>query len=557
MEDETNIFVSALGDVASSPGRLIFGGWEFFLSWLSSRSWLALVACAPPLVSLIGMLGFSVAGQFTSTQTLLERYMQQVDEEVVTAPREQSADNPDEAAQQLFRTETVSPASEMMLRRILQLDISNRRATYLVAAQLAKRERVGQARMMMRSIAPKGVRGFAPAHAWLAAESLSSGQVQTNQDRKTLMHDLELASSWPDVSSLLLSVYADMLVQDKRISDAITVLEKAAKHDERLWLKLASIARAQRRNDAFEFAAAKIHENLDTGLKNNTATAADFGTLSRLALLEDDIERCIELADSGLELAPDDALLRRILSEAYRIKYLQTSDVAKREFSLELLDAALKADSSNPAVTEEVAKLMVMGAQATPELLAELENKLTRGQASALTHLLLANRHLVENEFDKAIAHLEIGLRLSPNSPITLNNLAIATARHHPKDREKLARAEQLLVRAIKIAGPEAELYDSLGEVRMTAGNHVAAIECFEAAINREPERVRTRQKLAAAYRQVGLDDMADLQERFISGEQRPPSREAAGTRTDSNTDAGDGTGAELPEGDSTDSDTP
>lgn len=551
--DEPNIILTTLSEVAKNPGKLLFGAWEFFLSWMGTRHWLAMLFLLIPGGTLLTMLSLSTYGQFRGSIAISEAYLEEVNAEELgenaKGDNQQEPDSDGQAsANSLFEQESVSPRSEMMLRRILQLDTSNRSATYLVATQLAKRGRIGQARLMMRKIAAKGARGFPPSHAWLASEQISNNQIISPEDKQALLNDLEIASEWQAVSPLLMSVYADLLVSEKRVNAAMKVLEQPAKRDERLWLKLANIAKVAGRDDAFENALTRIREKHQPDIDSHTAQADQYAAVAQAALLEENIELAIQLANAGLRKSSNDLLLRRIMSEAYVIQYRKTSDVTKGRFSLELLDAAMKADSSNPAVTEEVAKLQSLGENVTPELVALLEEKLTSGKASALTHLLLANQYLTKSEFSQAIGHLEIAVRLSPNSMIALNNLAISLSRKFPDSQEKLERAEQLMVRAIQVSGTDPELLDTLGEIRMTAGKDIDAIQCFEAAINQAPNRVRTRQKLAAAYRKIGLDDMAELQEKYINtlNEQPPVSPSDTPDQDDSDRPASSGENSQI-----------
>src|SRR5690606_19852690 len=151
---------------------------------------------------------------------------------------------------------------------------------------------------------------------------------------------------------------------------------------------------------------------------------------------------------------------------------VQYSKTAGQNPKLELLDLALKADSTNPRVTEEIAKLLALGKKASPELMASLEENLTNGDATAVTHLMVGNRRVMDSKLAEAVGHFEIASRMAPGAPPILNNLALALTRNSPEDPEVLKRAEMLMMRALHVAGPSAELFDSLGEIRATAGNH-------------------------------------------------------------------------------------
>jgi cytochrome c-type biogenesis protein CcmH/NrfG len=111
-------------------------------------------------------------------------------------------------------------------------------------------------------------------------------------------------------------------------------------------------------------------------------------------------------------------------------------------------------------------------------------------------------------------------MRLAPASPVVLNNFALASTRLKPKNPEVLQRAEQCMQLALRVAEPKlhSELYDSLGEIRATAGDVAGAIASFEDSIRLNGKgRTKTRRKLIEAYRANGMENMAVAQERIIA----------------------------------------
>ncbi|MEZ6137264.1 MAG: hypothetical protein R3C53_20435 [Pirellulaceae bacterium] len=505
---------TAFWEVVSSPGRLIFGGWEFMLAWLWTRPWGLLVAILLlPLSGLSFMLIASQATWFRSQEAALTQYWNLIDAELANHPATQS----DEPA--LVLEAPVTPYADLLLERVLRLDRSNTRANYLVATQLAKIGRVGQARFMLRQIAGESTAGFAPAHAWLAVDRATRLGVNSQTEKNLLLHDLEVALQWEGLGAPMRSLYADLLVSEGRVSEALTVLANAANTTPRLWLKVAAVANSTNRTDDFTRAAQKIRERVDPRVNDKTADVADYTDMANLSLLEQKPDDAIRWSQRGLALATDDAVLKRTLSEAYRAKYISESDFANHSFRLELLDAALKADGSNPGVTQEIAKLIGLGQDVSSELDAALREKLTSGQATALTHVLLARRQIIDGRLEEAVGHLEIARQISPLSPIILNNLGVALARTAPDDKEKLTRAEQLLRTALRISRDDgkAELYDSLGEILLTEGKTLEAVESLEAALALDNTRLNTRRQLAIAYRKVGLIEIAEIQEAYVA----------------------------------------
>ncbi len=109
-----------------------------------------------------------------------------------------------------------------------------------------------------------------------------------------------------------------------------------------------------------------------------------------------------------------------------------------------------------------------------------------------------------------------------------MNNLALVLSRTDQQPE----RAEQLAMAAIASEPRNAHFHDSLGEIRARNGDSIGAIECYEAAIGFDPDANATRKKLADLYRELGMNEMAEVQERALqksaaeatSPQERPPS---------------------------------
>ncbi len=129
----------------------------------------------------------------------------------------------------------------MLLLKILQLEISDVRATYLVGVVMSKQGRLGHARQIMRRVAPIGSIGFPPAHAWLAADRIQTLGVKDKTQLITLMDDLAEARKWSSVQPLLMSTYADLLLRENNSEAAIEVLTEAGTRDSRFKIKLAGL----------------------------------------------------------------------------------------------------------------------------------------------------------------------------------------------------------------------------------------------------------------------------------------------------------------------------
>jgi tetratricopeptide (TPR) repeat protein len=241
----------------------------------------------------------------------------------------------------------------------------------------------------------------------------------------------------------------------------------------------------------------------------------DYINLAQLWVLEQNPDEAIKQVQLGLLQFPENRNLRFVLSECFRIKFITTFKETESGFqcNIEYLDEALKADSTNPSVGEEVAKLMARGGDVSPTLRIAMEKQLADGKATTMTHLMLATHWLKKSDFATAIPHLEVANRKSPNMPVVLNNLALSLVRLSPDNAQA---AKDLIDRAIRFSRPHAELFDSQGEIRLVAGDYVGAVESLETAVGIDASRVNTRRRLIEAYEKAGLKDMVEVQKQKI-----------------------------------------
>jgi len=509
---EVAVHESHLLDMFSNPFRTAQGFIEYCLAWLFTRPWRTVIGFLPVLLLLSALGGLAIYGWSIDDRKLVSRYAQWSDAELnsATSPANAEAPKTPEAAA-LMKVESVSPFAELLLRRILQLEKSDSRSRYLVALQIGNRGRRGQARQIMRQLAPGESNGFAPAHAWLAIDRLLQGPIADAASRAALMHDLELAATWSGTGAQLRVLLAELLEKEGRVGEAIKALQSAAEVDSSSWIPLVAVSLRNGRKQPAQEASAKAKSIFTERINQHKASASDYINLARLWILESQHDEAIKQVGLGLRQFPDDRSLRLVLSECYRVKFLSTYRETPTgiEFNLALLDEALKADPTNPAVSEEVAKLLARGGNASQTLIKALEEQLAEGKATTMTHLMLATRSLKEEDFQAAVPHLEVALRNAPNAPIVLNNLALALVR---VSTANAPRSRELIDRALRISGPNAEVLDSQGEIRMIAKDYVGAVESFESAIGLDGNRISSRKRLIEAYDGAGLKDMIPVQ---------------------------------------------
>lgn len=521
-----------------NPFFLFQGLTEVFASWFFTRPWRRMFLIIPVVAILMVAFGVILYGKQRGRRemtlhyaSLAETELQRLKTEKVEADANGTSHDADAGViparvlgDQLIDQEKTSAYSDMLYRRLMQLDDQDARTRYMVGLQLVHSGRISQARQLMQEISPPGQRGFAPAHAWLAIDLLTrrpreqdgvgSSLTQTEQD--DLMEHLREAVSGDKVSTALLSLYADLLLRQGQQTEAIAILSRAAQQDPSLRGRLAMVAKGKNRKLADESAADAI-KALQATIDSGKPTPETYLELVALQLSSEQYKVAFDTAREGLTtVARDNDRLKLLSSEALRLMYRQSIHKSDKgvELNLSLLDAAIKEYPANPSLSAEIAMLADMGVEASPSLRSAMEEQLANGQATALAHLLLANQELRGGQLSKAIPHLEISLKQAPNQPVALNNLALALSLTNAGQTE---RAEQLIDRAIAIVPNNAEFYDTQGEIRLIAGRPLDAVASLERAIGINPSREHTHQLMVKAYRAAGLEEMAVVHETFLT----------------------------------------
>jgi tetratricopeptide (TPR) repeat protein len=292
---------------------------------------------------------------------------------------------------------------------------------------------------------------------------------------------------------------------------AVEVLEKATKQDPKLRVMLTALATQAGLSEKAAEVSGSTEFDLEARITGEKPDPEDVAQLATLMLVKGDTKRCIELAEKGLKLDPTNPTFRRLGSNALLVEFRKSVNEKNDglELNLDLLDAALKADPTNPELSVDLARAINLGIQLPPEMTDKLEDYLASGRASGLLHLMFANQKIIKGDITGSVPHLEIADRLAPKSPVIMNNLALALAM---TDRSQVDRALGLIGEAVQIAGEQIDLVDTQGQINLIAQRPVEAIACFEKVLTVNPKAVETRKMLAEAYKAAGMESLAQKQ---------------------------------------------
>lgn len=532
-------------------------------AWFRSRRWwyMALLAFLP-LSMVLFFCSLVVYGATLSRQSLAARYLELIQDDldagsqalpdaglteevtggvagVAAVPgngSEHAAGSNDVDAQRDAQRD--ARRVQVPMRRILQLGNFNPRVVFAVASQMTRQGRLGIAARMMRDIAPlDSEEGFAQAHAWLAHYVILNWK-GTEAQAETLLADLQAAErGGVTLTSGQVQHYASLLLKQQRNQDALAVLRDYAAQYPELNVLLASLSKQMGLTGVqYQSALTAGRESFEAKRKAGDLQPQDWIQAVQVEMLDGALDRALALARAGFESDPQAAELRRLYSDVLLAKHhsLHTEgqpliDSAPQGSAsddsgpaklpeLRYLDAACEVDSANPALASELAKAMADGLRLTPQMKSVLQASLVDGTASGITHLILANSFLTSETPEAALPHLRLAARKMPNSPVVMNNFAYVLMKYEPS---KLDEAQEMMERALSIPGgsvkDRASMFDTLGEIRLTQGETLAAIEMFEQAIELDGSKLVTREHLVEAYRQAGMSELAEAQQRRIA----------------------------------------
>ncbi|MCY2976320.1 MAG: hypothetical protein NTW52_16820 [Planctomycetota bacterium] len=524
----------ALQAVRLDPVALVSDVWDTLDMWRDTRHWIPVLKAIPAILITTAVITAVTWGNFTSSSTIVATYIEKAEE---VAPIKEDGrekiktdnklnqgtslrDGTTEVAVEKPAAELAAEESkkleaaqfaDLLFRRVLQVESKNKRARYYVANQMSMRGNRDQARSMMESMAPPDAKGYEPAHTWLAGDFLQKLSSGVALDRETLNHHLAIASDWAGTNPGLLAIYSQLLESEKRSREAIGMMQRAANRDPSHYLALASLFARYRQPIQAKEAVERAVQHYSASFGKKDEPDSDRIAVAEAYLQIQKLDDSVKVLQQGLMLRPDRPALRRALSNVYRIAYrmqLRRSE-SGIQANLNLLNAALAADPTNPLIGEEVALLQPMGVKPDDTLIQTLQKQLAAGNATAVTHVLLGNAYYGRKDLEKAQIHWELALGQDPNFVLAMNNLAMGLAL---KEKPNFDRAMELVDRALVISKDNPEVLDSKGEILALMSKHLEAIPFFENAISLGPYRMLTREKLARSYEAAGLPGQSQAQ---------------------------------------------
>ena len=398
-------------------------------------------------------------------------------------------------------------AADVYFERVLNLRGGYDNDTLFAIAQAA--DRMGnseRADTILRMLAPVEQPRYAPAHLWRAERIIAKKTLTPEEilDAHThLRYAVELEPNNLEAHRRLGIFYLNR----KQWRPAVEHLEKAARRYPELYLPLARCHTILGNKDLARFygkQAIEFHASRCKASPRDLRTRVQWA--DALVFLEQ-FPQAVQVLEEGLALQHD-VLLRKALSRVYivwsdSIRGDSEADAVKR---LGLLEAAISAFPHEGPLFDRLMRLMERGDKATESAKEFLVQRIARGDAPRLCHLVLGTYEGKEGHYEKAIRHLEQAYELDKSSPIVANNLAWYMLQAGTIDLEK---AYQLVSKLAARWPMMAAIHETRGQILARMGRWKEALREFERALPDVRGNAQTHRTLAEVYRHLNMPRLA------------------------------------------------
>jgi tetratricopeptide (TPR) repeat protein len=494
------------------PTRWMVSFAGFIVDWILTREWKQIALTSIPLIFLVAVSGLVFSGSRLDKHKLASHYLALGEKEIEGWEQSWAPGKLAAANVQPVRTndkaepKELSRFAEVLFRRVQLLE-PNERSQFVIAVTMAQRGAVAQAEKMLSKIAPSNRAGYEPAHAWIAQNLLR--QPITDENIRLVTHHLREAVKWERVPESLLLIASELFWKLGEPQTAVDLLKQATELNPANGIFLTQLSLQAGNKVLAEQSAVQVEQYFRQELERDPHDLKSRMGLMQVLASNGKLTQAEQVVREGMQIdsAPE---LTRGLSEVFRLNYLSSLKQAGGTWTgdLQMLDASMRTDPTNPMVAEEIAKLARLnGASPGDDLIKKLQQFLAEGKATAATHAWIAELYLIRKQFPQALPHLEQVVSRLPNAAQYLNNLAYVIDDIAPERREEALAYAQ---RAVKLEPRSADYYDTLAKVFASLNRRTEAITALESAIERQPGRKDFHIGIVALYEANGNLPMAE-----------------------------------------------
>jgi tetratricopeptide (TPR) repeat protein len=436
-------------------------------------------------------------------------------------------------ASSIARAEGKNEVADLYARKASLVQPKGIVSRYRQAVFLGNNGHEDLAANIMGELAPTNVPGYAPAHQWLASAYLRRlskmmkantsgdegrtsppGEQFASMVKVVEAHAQQILKTKPK-DTFALNRLAMLRLDRNDSQGALKYLEALVSVRPSANLLYANVlASVGKKTQAAAAAQTAVNHFTAQLRKGNFSEAERIQYQSSLAsgfVLTKRYKQAVEalLVDGKL---PPDPTRRKAVGQIYyawSISYKDSDTNLSRQLSL--LDNALMLLPNDPRVLARVAEIAVAPGEAGERAIKAINKVIVEGNAPTIVHLVLGINASRVGKENAAQTHFELANRASPNTPVTLNNLAFVLASQRNPD---LPRALSLVDRAIELNPQLIEIYDTRGQIFIAMERWVDGIADLERALRGgASDQARIHHSLAKAYAATENETLAAMHE--------------------------------------------
>lgn len=486
---------------------------EFISGWFSSRRYRELLLGFPALLGLTALIGFSIYALVPKEPPELSYFT-----ESAIAARQNGEDE----------------VADLFLRKAAMAGSGSMRDRYNQAVLLFQAKRNDEALDIIKELSPEEGLGYKLARVRLAdiyATQLNAliaqkDPNQQNLDQRALLVEriekqCELIVAEDPENLLALQLLVQINLARNEADKALSYLQSLAEVSPASNLLLGQLLKMKgsetEAREKFEKAIDFfVTEERKPELTNEQRIAV-WMQIARAQAAMAQYQQGIEYLMTK-RLDGDNNVVRKMVGELYflwsdSIKASSdlVDDEATRKLSkkLELLDKALKLLPNDQRVLRRIAVIAGSDNAAGKRARDAMKRVLATGNASSVVHFVLGVSAMMQGDTELSLKHMELANRESPNTPVTLNNMAFLIASSDPPDYPK---ALQLIDQAIKLRPEVDAFYDTRGGIYLGLKRWSEAVTDLERALKKNAGNNRVlHESLATAYTNLGMQDLAKI----------------------------------------------
>ena len=411
------------------------------------------------------------------------------------------------AGTKAMNNEDYAKANMLFSRVLANGGTSANEAQYQMGVLLEETGQIDRAQSIFELVAPRDDIGIRSAHRRLAIYQADNiDESTTTEDIKTLKWHLDAAGRQND--ALLDVAWGRYYLATNQLPDAAVRFRRAVDQHPELWRFLGLIdvetGQLERAKENFERAQTYMVRRLESH-PEDLRTRRDLATVQvRLG----DFDTARQTLEAGLRLEPDGDwkyLLANLTVLLHDAKVRSGNPLSD---SFGLLLVALKYDPNHPAALNRLMSYVDANPTKNQSVRQVLAAVLAEGKQPAMAHLALGNVCFKEGNARRATFHFEQALQLRDDLAIVMNNLAWMLA--HQSEKPDLERALSLIEVAIEKSPGNPRFLDTRGTIYIKQKRWRDAITDLEQTVDSVPDRSETHRKLATAYKNLGMEDIAD-----------------------------------------------